>query len=406
MTGNLRGVTNALADTRESVSVLPFSLYKNLGLSDPRPYHSNLTMANNTQAKAMEEVRNVRIQIGYQAYLVDFLVLNIPVNKELPLLLGRLFLRTYEAVIDIGYGTMSIDDGVIRHTYFPKPRAKAYLENFEIDKEHDWLSCFEVGRDEDGNPKYDPVAPSFLDIEDEMERALEMEAYFNPFKNIIVFKKLINFLVIQAVLIDHEDLDHKLIDMTLKRNGLKWQIQGRNRRRDGMEYLANRDGNRTGKKEESKALVTVDGESIDWTTHSKDDEDYALMANNNSGSNIQGIGPNWLFDLDYLTDSMNYHNDSEENQANLHVGQQESKQDSGTKDKIDSGNSQIEDETDQDCFLNYPICILFLHNKSSSTSDGREEVQEKKTKTFWMILQDFKSKEKESYRKLKLSERS
>ncbi|GJV83829.1 hypothetical protein Tco_1523727 [Tanacetum coccineum] len=49
----------------------------------------------------------------------------------------------------------------------------------------------------------------------------------------------------------------------------------------------NRYGNRTGKKEESKALVTVDGESIDWTTHSKDDEDYALMANNNSGSEIQ-----------------------------------------------------------------------------------------------------------------------
>ncbi|GJV91645.1 putative ribonuclease H-like domain-containing protein [Tanacetum coccineum] len=66
--------------------------------------------------------------------------------------------------------------------------------------------------------------------------------------------------------------------------------------------------------------------------------------------NVAGIGPNWLFDLDYLTDSMNYHNDSEENQANLHAGQQESKQDSGTKDKIDSGNSQIEDETDQDCF--------------------------------------------------------
>ncbi|GJV79498.1 ribonuclease H-like domain-containing protein [Tanacetum coccineum] len=59
-----------------------------------------------------------------------------------------------------------------------------------------------------------------------------------------------------------------------------------NRRRDGWN-TGNRDGNRTGKKEESKALVTVDGESIDWTTHSKDDEDYALMANNNSGSEIQ-----------------------------------------------------------------------------------------------------------------------
>nr|GEZ46255.1 hypothetical protein [Tanacetum cinerariifolium] len=128
------------------------------------------------------EVRNVRIQIGYQAYLVGFLVLDIPVDKELPLLLGHLFLRACRVVIDIGCGTMIIDDGVIRHTYFPKPRAKEYLENFKIDEEDDWLSCFEVGRDEEDNPKYGPIAPSFFDIEDEMERALEMEAYFNPFK--------------------------------------------------------------------------------------------------------------------------------------------------------------------------------------------------------------------------------
>ncbi|GJZ20625.1 DNA-directed DNA polymerase [Tanacetum coccineum] len=47
---------SALADTRASVSVLPYTLYKNLWLSDPRPYHSNLTMADNTQAKAMGEV--------------------------------------------------------------------------------------------------------------------------------------------------------------------------------------------------------------------------------------------------------------------------------------------------------------------------------------------------------------
>ncbi|GJV08800.1 ribonuclease H-like domain-containing protein [Tanacetum coccineum] len=50
-----------------------------------------------------------------------------------------------------------------------------------------------------------------------------------------------------------------------------------NRRRDGWN-TGNRDGNRTGKKEESKALVTVDGESIDWTTHSKDDESYFMLS--------------------------------------------------------------------------------------------------------------------------------
>ncbi|GJW10897.1 hypothetical protein Tco_1576724 [Tanacetum coccineum] len=70
-------------------------------------------MADNRQAKAMGEVKNVRIQIGYQAYLVDFLILDIPVDKELPLLLGRLFLRTCGAVIDMGRDTLCIDDEVI-----------------------------------------------------------------------------------------------------------------------------------------------------------------------------------------------------------------------------------------------------------------------------------------------------
>ncbi|GJX29907.1 putative ribonuclease H-like domain-containing protein [Tanacetum coccineum] len=156
---------NALVDTRESVSVLPYCLFMNLGLGDPKPYNSILTMADNTRAKAMGEVKNVRIQI-----------------------------RTCGAVIDMGHSTLCIDDGVIRHTCFLKPRAKAYLDNFAQEEEDDWLSCFKVGRDEGGSLKYGPVAPSFLDINDDMERALAMEAYFNPFNNIIVFMKLIDFI--------------------------------------------------------------------------------------------------------------------------------------------------------------------------------------------------------------------
>ncbi|GJS30446.1 chlorophyll A/B binding protein of LHCII type 1-like protein [Tanacetum coccineum] len=121
---------SALADTGAGVSVLPYTLYMNLGLGNPRPYHFNLTMADNTQAKAMD----------------------ILVDKELPLLFGCPFLRTCGAMIDMGRGTMTIDDGVIKHTYYPQPRTKAYLENFEIDENEDWMSCFEVDHDEDDNP--------------------------------------------------------------------------------------------------------------------------------------------------------------------------------------------------------------------------------------------------------------
>ncbi|GJS45993.1 ribonuclease H-like domain-containing protein [Tanacetum coccineum] len=61
-----------------------------------------------------------------------------------------------------------------------------------------------------------------------------------------------------------------------------------NRRRDGWNP-GNKDGSRTGKKEESKAMVTVDGESVDWTTHSENNEDYDLLQH--SGSNTR----NFLF---------------------------------------------------------------------------------------------------------------
>ncbi|GKB40873.1 putative ribonuclease H-like domain-containing protein [Tanacetum coccineum] len=184
----------ALVDIGASLSVLPYSLYKDLGLGDPRPYQTNLTMADNTQAKAMGEFKNVRIQIGYQVYVVDLLILDISVDPELPLLLGQPFLRTCGAVIDMGRGMLCIDDGVIRHTYFPKPRSKLYVEAFEMEGEDDWLGSFEVGRDGDRNVKYGLVAPLFIDIEDDMESSLAMDAYFNPFKNVIVFKKLVDFL--------------------------------------------------------------------------------------------------------------------------------------------------------------------------------------------------------------------
>ncbi|GJT74927.1 ribonuclease H-like domain-containing protein [Tanacetum coccineum] len=58
-----------------------------------------------------------------------------------------------------------------------------------------------------------------------------------------------------------------------------------NRRRDTWNS-GNKDRRRYGKQEDSKALVTIDGEYVNWTSHSEEEEDYALMACNSSGSDI------------------------------------------------------------------------------------------------------------------------
>ncbi|GKG07603.1 hypothetical protein Tco_0330572, partial [Tanacetum coccineum] len=53
------------------------------------------------------------------------------------------------------------------------------------------------------------------------------------------------------------------------------------KRRDAWNS-GNKDGRRFGKQEDSKAFVTIDGEGVDWTSHSEEEEDYALMACNSS----------------------------------------------------------------------------------------------------------------------------
>ncbi|GJW75631.1 hypothetical protein Tco_0135001, partial [Tanacetum coccineum] len=82
--------------------------------------------------------------------------------------------------------------------------------------------------------------------------------------------------------LDHEDLE-QLDEYDLEEMDLKW-----------------RECRRSGKQEDSKALVTIDGEGVDWTSHSEEEEDYALMACNSSGSDTE-------IDLDDKTDVLTYH---------------------------------------------------------------------------------------------------
>ncbi|GJV42085.1 uncharacterized mitochondrial protein-like protein [Tanacetum coccineum] len=81
---------------------------------------------------------------------------------------------------------------------------------------------------------------------------------------------------------------------------------------------------------------------------------------------VTGKGPTWLFDLDYLTDSMNYQPVRSENQANKHAGPQEANQNAGTEDIIDAGNSEKEAESAQDYFV-LPIWSSYSSTVKRST---------------------------------------
>ncbi|GKC76023.1 hypothetical protein Tco_1126797 [Tanacetum coccineum] len=94
--------------------------------------------------------------------------------------------------------------------------------------------------------------------------------------------------------LDHEDLE-QLDKFDLEEMDLKWQVamilirlKKFYKKTGNTGYKAKDNRRRPGKQEEPKALVTLDGEGVDWTGHAEDEqENFALMAYNNSGSNTE-----------------------------------------------------------------------------------------------------------------------
>ncbi|GJX31246.1 ribonuclease H-like domain-containing protein [Tanacetum coccineum] len=85
---------------------------------------------------------------------------------------------------------------------------------------------------------------------------------------------------------------------------------------------------------------------------------------------ITGKRPNWLFNLDYLTDSMNYQHVRSKNQANKTAGLEEANHSEGTQDNIDAGNSKMEADPAQDYF------VLLIYSSYTSTVKGSEAKNE------------------------------
>ncbi|GJV45979.1 reverse transcriptase domain-containing protein [Tanacetum coccineum] len=90
-----------LADLAASVSVMPYSTYTTLGLGDLIPTKLIVELADRTVKRPKGIVENVLVGIDKFPFLVDFLILDIPKDFMTPLILGRPFLSTAHAIINV-----------------------------------------------------------------------------------------------------------------------------------------------------------------------------------------------------------------------------------------------------------------------------------------------------------------
>ncbi|KAK1693851.1 hypothetical protein QYE76_010548 [Lolium multiflorum] len=95
---------NALCDLGASISVMPKKIYDMLDLPPLKNCYLDVNLADNVKKKPLGRIDNVRITVNNNLVPVDFVVLDIECNASCPIVLGRPFLRTVGAVIDMKEG--------------------------------------------------------------------------------------------------------------------------------------------------------------------------------------------------------------------------------------------------------------------------------------------------------------
>ncbi|GJS59951.1 hypothetical protein Tco_0654735 [Tanacetum coccineum] len=91
----------ALVDLGASVSVMSFSTYTNLGLGDLSHTKMTIELADRTIKQPKGIATNVLVRIGKFVFPVNFVILDIPKDNDVPLILGRPFLSTAHVKIDV-----------------------------------------------------------------------------------------------------------------------------------------------------------------------------------------------------------------------------------------------------------------------------------------------------------------
>ncbi|GJT86667.1 ribonuclease H-like domain-containing protein [Tanacetum coccineum] len=103
--------------------------------------------------------------------------------------------------------------------------------------------------------------------------------------------------------------------------------------------------------------------------------------------NVKGVGYRWMFDIDYLTDSMNYIPVCLENQTNPHAGTSEVTNIAGTLQTPNANASKEEDKAEE--LIIMPTAVRQVGPRKSSTNLKAWE--------FFTELQNLKTQEKGAY---------
>ncbi|GKE81173.1 hypothetical protein Tco_1551173 [Tanacetum coccineum] len=100
---------NALDDLGASISVMPLSMFKRLGIGGLKPINMTIEIAYRTQSTPMGIAENLLIKINKFIFLVYFIILDMVEEFRISIILGRPLMATTHTKVDIFRKPVSLE---------------------------------------------------------------------------------------------------------------------------------------------------------------------------------------------------------------------------------------------------------------------------------------------------------
>ncbi|KAL3538059.1 hypothetical protein ACH5RR_001425 [Cinchona calisaya] len=85
---------------------MPKAIYGKLGITNAKPTNNTLQLADLSEIKPYSLLQNVLVQVKKLVFPIDTFVLDNGEDNKIPLILGRPFLSTAHALIDVNKGKL------------------------------------------------------------------------------------------------------------------------------------------------------------------------------------------------------------------------------------------------------------------------------------------------------------
>nr|GEZ35478.1 reverse transcriptase domain-containing protein [Tanacetum cinerariifolium] len=139
-------VCHALADLGASINLMPLSIWKKLSLPELTPTRMPLELADRSITRPKGVAEYVFVKVGKFHFLTDFVVVDFEADPRVPLILGRSFLRTGRALIDV-YGkeiTLRVNDEAVTFNLNQTTRYSSTYDDLSVNR----IDIIDVAREE------------------------------------------------------------------------------------------------------------------------------------------------------------------------------------------------------------------------------------------------------------------